>query len=246
MGKNNLRIHYFQHVPYEGLGCIEDWLVKNNHQISCTQFHKSDELPDFESFDWLIIMGGPMGIYDDDKFDWLKREREFIKETIVKNKIVIGICLGSQFIADALGAKVYKNNEKEIGWFDINLPNKGKENWLFGNFETNFKVFHWHGDTFSLPEKSIHLAMSKGCLNQAFLFGEKVLGLQFHFEVTETSLLGMLENGKEELIENKYIQDKEMIIKMAKEYIPINNQRMFSVLDKLSQKSEETDNINIS
>src|SRR4030042_2732255 len=106
-----LRIHCFQHVDYEDMGCIKEWCHTNGHQITCTKFYKGDSLPDTKDFDWLIIMGGPMGVYEDEKYSWLSGEKTAIKEAIEQNKTVIGICLGSQLIADVLGARVYKNRE---------------------------------------------------------------------------------------------------------------------------------------
>jgi len=201
-----LSIHALFHVPYEGLGCIEQWIFKNGHLLSITDFYRDYQLPDLNSIDWLIVMGGPMGIYDENEFSWLKEEKHYIQQAIENGKTIIGICLGSQLIADVLGAKVYPNTQKEIGWFDIHQSESSKTTEPFFYFENQFPVFHWHGDTFDLPEKSTHLFYSDVCKNQGFLYNDNVLGLQFHFEVTEESLLSMLENGADEIIENETIQ----------------------------------------
>lgn len=227
-----LNIHYLQHVPFENPGCILDWVNDNNHHLTSTKFYESDRLPHLSEIDWLIVMGGPMGVYDEDIYPWLSKEKAFIKEAIDSGKTVIGICLGSQLIAEVLGAKVYANQFKEIGWFDISLTQEGKENHLFPGFESSFKVFHWHGDTFDLPANSVHLAFSEACKNQAFLYNNKVLGLQFHFEVTADSLSNMLENGNDELVEAAYVQS-EQDIKKHQEFIAENNQRMYAILDTL-------------
>lgn len=228
-----LRIHYLQHVAFEDLGCIEPWALTNKHQLSFTQFYKSAELPQIADFDWLIIMGGPMGVYDEAKHPWLKTEKEFIRSAIDAGKIVLGICLGAQLIANALGAKVYPNVCKEIGWFPISiLPN---ERQLLG-VEDSFTVFHWHGDTFELPENSLLLASSKACTNQAFIWNEKVLGLQFHFEVTERSLSQMVYFGKDELQIEKYIQSDTAIL-ANKDLIEANNQKMYQLLAFLESRA---------
>lgn len=227
-----LRIHYLQHVSFEGLGCIEAWATSNGHELTCTRFYENDPLPHTDRFDWLIVMGGPMGVYDEEKYAWLKAEKDFIRKTIANNKTLIGICLGSQLIADVLGCQIVRNKQKEIGWFDVELSAAGKKHVLFDDFEKKFKVFHWHGDTYHLTKDQIHLIKSEGCLNQAFIHSNNVLGLQFHFEVTPESLKGMLEAGKHELIPDVYIQTEEEILANS-EFMKRNNQMLFSILDKL-------------
>ena len=111
---NPLRIHYLKHDPSEGLGSIEDWIIKNNCKLTCTKLYEEHVFPDADSIDWLIIMGGPMSVYEEQKYPWLVEEKKFIHQVIHKNKVVLGICLGSQLIADVLGAKVYPNKLKEI------------------------------------------------------------------------------------------------------------------------------------
>ena len=229
-----LHIHYLQHVPYEDPGCILNWIKNHGHQVTSTKFYQNDSLPYPDQIDWLIIMGGPMGIYDEDDFPWLKAEKQFIKELIDQNKTVLGICLGSQLIAAALGAKIYPNKFKEVGWFPISLSEQGKKSELFTGFESTFEVFHWHGDTFDLPKNATHLASSSVCKNQAFLINNKVLGLQFHFEVTADSLNNMVENGKNELQPAEYIQLAHKILHQT-EFIDSNNQKMYRILDELGK-----------
>jgi len=138
--------------------------------------------------------------------------------------------LGSQLIAEVLGAKVYPNKQKEIGWFDITLSETAARHPLFENFENQFPVFHWHGDTYDLPTGSTHLISSEVCLNQAFLYKKNVLGLQFHFEVTERTLKEMVENGKPELVRSKTVQSAKQILSQT-ENIEANNKKMFHILD---------------
>jgi GMP synthase-like glutamine amidotransferase len=228
-----LSIHALFHVPYEGLGCIEDWINKNGHSLTTTQFYTDYQLPDLNSIDLVIVMGGPMGISDEIEYPWLKEEKQYIKLAIDNGKTVIGICLGSQLIAEVLGANVYPNKQKEIGWFDIHLSNNTSEIAAFSDFENQFPVFHWHGDTFDLPENSTHLFHSEVCRNQGFILNDNVLGLQFHFEVTEDSLHKMLENGADELIENDTIQSAKQILEQ-KGLIKSNNLKMFQILDYLT------------
>ena len=229
-------VHTLLHVPFEGLGCIENWITQNNYSLSYTRFYENYQLPNHEDIDWLIIMGGPMSVGDLKEYPWLAEEKRFIKQAIECGKTVIGICLGSQLIADVLGSKVYPNKQKEIGWFDIFSTNESSKNSILTGFESRFPVFHWHGDTFDLPEECVRLFESEACLNQAFLYKENVLGLQFHFEVTEESMKQMVVHGANELIENKTIQSADKILSQTK-LIESNNLKMNAILDYLEEKS---------
>ncbi|HUZ58569.1 MAG TPA: type 1 glutamine amidotransferase [Hanamia sp.] len=228
-----LRIHYFEHIFFEGPGSIEEWCKKNGHSLSSTKFYKEFTLPNISDIDWLIIMGGPMDVYDEQKFGWLATEKKFIKQAIVAGKTVIGICLGAQILAEIFRAKVYKNKYKEIGWFSVEWSFEATKSQLFEGIKSHVTVFHWHGDTFDLPENAIRLASSEACKNQAFLYNKKVLGLQFHLETTATSLQQMLENGKSELIPEKYIQPEEEI-RNHQRFIEKNKEILFILLDRLA------------
>lgn len=232
----NPRIHYLQHIPFEGLGSIAEWATSKGYILTSTQFYKNSDLPQPRDIDWLIIMGGPMGVYDEDKYEWLAAEKQFIKKVIDAGKTVIGVCLGSQLLAEVLGAKVYPNQYKEIGWYPIELNVEALENKLFKDFDHELTVFHWHGDTFDIPANAVGLASSEACKNQAFLYNEKVLGLQFHFEMTEGSLKSMIENGKEELDAGAFIQAPEKILGNL-DVIEKNKQALFNILDRLASHS---------
>lgn len=237
IGMKTLRIHYLQHVPFEDLGCIETWAVGEGHPLSSTRFFELDLLPELSEFDWLIVMGGPMGVYDDDKYNWLSPEKEFIRNSIQAGKTVLGICLGAQLIASALGAKVYPNREKEIGWFPVSPEPDVDSIKFIGRAGDVVPVFHWHGDTFDLPSGAIRLASSEACLNQAFRIGEKVIGLQFHLEVTEKSVERLIVNCAGELVDAKYIQPAEKILNNL-HYIGELNKRMFELLDRLGKNGK--------
>jgi GMP synthase-like glutamine amidotransferase len=228
-----LNIHTFMHVPYEGLGCIANWITENNHEVNFTKFYEPYQLPNLNEIDWLIVMGGPMSVYDETLYPWLVEEKEYIRQAINSGKTVVGICLGSQLIAEVLGAKVYPNKQKEIGWWKVNRTEASQGIPILGNLKHEFTVFHWHGDTYDLPEGSIHLLESKICKNQAFLYNEKVLGLQFHFEVMSGTVLRMVENGESELIESETVQSAEDILKVIKCF-QANNHKMSQILDHLS------------
>lgn len=229
-----LKIHYFQHVPFEGLGSIEEWISLSGHSLTTTRFFESTTMPEVSDIDWLIVMGGPMSVNDEKHYPWLVNEKRFIRKAIDAGKTVLGICLGSQLVSAALGAKVYQNKEKEIGWFDIEPTCYAKSDRLFFDMERKMKVFHWHGDTFDLPEGAVHLAFSKGCKNQAYSYKDRVLALQFHLEPTENSLLQMIDAGREELISGKYVQTEQELIKYSR-FIEPGREILFTLLNRLAQ-----------
>jgi len=182
-----MRIHWFQHLPFEGLGSMGAYFHNAGCKSTSTHFYLNQPLPDINSFDWLIIMGGAMSANDDAKYPWLTAEKQFIKKAIDSDKIVIGVCLGAQLIAAALGAKVYRNKYKEIGWFDITPAKDAKKTILADCFAATQTAFHWHGDTFDLPNRAIHLASSDACKNQGYIIDGCVIGFQFHLETTVDS-----------------------------------------------------------
>jgi GMP synthase-like glutamine amidotransferase len=232
----SLRIHYFQHVPFEGIACIEDWINLHNYKVSSTRFYDNQLPPAMEEFDWLIIMGGPMGVYDEEKFPWLKTEKAFIRDAIAHNKTVIGICLGAQLIAAALDAKVYPNKHKEIGWFPIENPNRIAEINPAYQIPKEFTVFHWHGDTFDLPQGAVHLFRSEACLNQGFLYQDNVVALQFHFEANPQSVLEMVNHGEHEInAGGPFIQNRQYILE-NKEFYKASNDKIFEILDYFRSK----------
>jgi GMP synthase-like glutamine amidotransferase len=230
---NKLKIHFFQHVNYEGLGSIEEWVSSYGHSLSSTRFFEDSHLPDLSDFDWLIIMGGAMSVNDEQHFPWLADEKRFIRQAVEAGKTILGICLGSQLISSSLGARVYQNKEKEIGWFDIEFTCFAKSDRLFSETGSLLKVFHWHGDTFDLPENAVHIAYSAGCRNQAYIYKDKVLALQFHLETTQSSLKEMIENGRKELIPSRYIQT-EMELIGNNQLIESNKKILFMLLDRLA------------
>lgn len=228
-----MRIHYLQHVPFEKLGSISTWMTDQNYSVSSTRLYTDDPLPTVNNFDWLIILGGPMNIYEEDQYPWLIAEKQLIKQAIKEDKLVLGICLGAQLIADALGSSVYLGEHKEIGWFPIKTTEAVQQSKAFEFLPSELTVFHWHGDTFELPEKAIRLAYSESCANQAFLYGDKVLGLQFHLEVDHQGIRQMIENCASELVAGKYVQSSEEMLSIDRNFATIN-EVMYHFLEMLS------------
>lgn len=227
----NIRIHYILHVPFEGPGYIHSWALERGGDETYTKMYEQYQFPDIFSIDMLVIMGGPMGVYEEDIYPWLKDEKAFVRSAIAAGKKVVGICLGPQIIADVLNANVYPNKVKEIGWMTVKLVGEKSVN-LFSSKTNDPIVFQWHGDTFDLPDEAELLATSDVCRNQAFLYKDKVLALQFHFEVTEDSCQSMVDNGRHELVDAPYIQTEDFI-KSNMQHIKECNNMIKSALDKL-------------
>jgi GMP synthase-like glutamine amidotransferase len=188
-----VKVHYLQHVPYERVGWIQDWAESRGHQIAGTLMYEAPSgagaLPDPGDVDLLVIMGGPMNIYEHDKHPWLPVEKAFIRACVDAGKRVLGICLGGQLVADVLGGAVTRAPFEEIGWLPVRLTGAGRQLGAFAHFPDTFVTLQWHGDTFSIPPGAVHAAFSEATPNQAFTFdGQRVIGLQFHLEETRETL----------------------------------------------------------
>ncbi|MEW6417272.1 MAG: type 1 glutamine amidotransferase [Nitrospirota bacterium] len=195
-----------KNITTEGPGTIEDFLKREDIPFHIVELSSGEVPPPLEAFDTLVIMGGPMGVYEMDKYPHLLIGSRIIREAINRNMKVLGICLGCQMIAYCLGANVYPGPEKEIGWYHIELTGEGLRDQYMrrlaihprvGDFWRRLKVFHWHGDTFDLPLDAVLLASSELYKNQAFRYGSGVYGFQFHIEVTKDMLLEWFENRPE-------------------------------------------------
>lgn len=223
-----MRAHYLQHVPFEGLGSIEAWLHATGYEITATRFFESEELPDLRDIALLVVMGGPMSVNDEKEFPWLLAEKQFIRDAIHSGKAVLGICLGAQLIANAVGARVYRNPVKEIGWFPISGIEPASN--VIACFPESVDVFHWHGETFDLPSGATRIARSRGCENQAFQFGDSVIGLQFHLETTPESAKEIVANCRAELLPSEYVQSEAEILAASPGKYRVINDLMEEVL----------------
>lgn len=224
------RLACLQHVPFEDLGNIARWAETRDFRIDVTRLFAADALPRAAELDWLVVMGGPMGVYDEREHPWLPRERELIAEAIARGKTVLGVCLGAQQLAAALGAPVYPHRVKEIGWFPIEgIASAGP---FAGLFASTSEVFHFHGDTFDLPAGGVHLARSAACESQAFAYGERVLGLQFHLEMTRANVERICVECAADFVPGRFVQSPDAILAGDERFTKLEAE-LTRVLDRL-------------
>ncbi|MBT8359533.1 MAG: amidotransferase [Desulfobacterales bacterium] len=224
-----MKIHWLQHVPFEGLGSISDWVKRRGHPLSCTRFWARDTLPEPDSLELLIVMGGPMGIYEEDIYPWLAEEKLFIRSVVERGVGVLGICLGAQLLADVFGARVYPNSSKEIGWYPV-AREDGDAAPLRAILPETIEVLHWHGDTFDIPAVGQALFSSEACRNQGFMIGDRIIALQYHLEMTQEALMVLVENCRGELSSEGWVQNEEEIFSHESAMIATNH-LMDKILD---------------
>ncbi|WP_348676016.1 type 1 glutamine amidotransferase [uncultured Abyssibacter sp.] len=186
---------WLQHVPYEGPGSISEWMAHRGIPFPAVALWNNEPLPDPASLDLLVVMGGPMNVDETDAHPWLLAERRFIRDAIDAGVRVLGICLGAQLIARALGAEVRRGPRQEVGWFPIHRI-AGATHPLFDDLPDELMAYHWHGDTFDLPDGAIHIAGSQRYPNQAFAWGDHVIALQCHLETTPQSARDIIDNTR--------------------------------------------------
>lgn len=229
-----MRAHYFQHVPFEGLGSMEAWLRDAGYEVGVTRWYAGESPPDPAGIDLLIVMGGPMSVNDLGDHPWLAAEKDFIRHWIAAGRPLLGVCLGAQLIASALGARVYPNAVKEIGWFPVMAvtPAPG----IAFRFPPEQRVFHWHGETFDLPSGAIPLACSAGCEHQAFQLGSNVIGLQFHLETTPETAAALIANCRDELTPAPCVQDEATLLAASPQAYRTVNTLMDQILNHLTSR----------
>lgn len=211
---------FIQHIDIEGPGTIADFLDDNTLPYTIVDLSQGDKVPKWEKdFQSVICLGGPMNVYEEEKYRFLKEEDLLLKRIVDEEVPFLGICLGAQLIAKAAGARVTKNPEKEIGWYKIVLNDFGLNDDLFKDLPEVFKVFQWHGDTFGIPYGGKRLAFSELCQNQAFKYGRNAYGIQFHVEVTKDMITRWADAYAKELDTLKgIVSDKQ---KMLDDYVAL-------------------------
>jgi GMP synthase-like glutamine amidotransferase len=226
-----MRIHSLEHQPAEGPARIADWAVARGHPLTRTALYADEPLPAMETFDLLVIMGGGMNIYQHRDYPWLVAEKEFLRRAIEAGKPILGICLGAQLLADVLGGKVYQNPEKEIGWFPVQFLDRAAP---FAAFPETMNVMHWHGDTFDLPPDARLVAGSQGCPRQAFVWGDRVVGLQFHLEMGAVNVADLAHVSVEDLTPGRFVQSAAQLLATPPD-LEVAHGALFTLLDDLAR-----------
>ncbi len=208
-----MRALVLQHVAVEGPGTLASYLDARGWTLETAALYEGAHLPeDAQGYQAVIVMGGPMGVYDEAEYPFLPDEHQFLRRVLAQGVPVLGICLGSQLLAKALGARVYRNPQKEIGWYTVDLTPAAAADPLFAGLTSPVPVFQWHGDAFDLPVGATPLAASPLCPLQAFRYGDRVYGLLFHLELTPTVIQSWLEVFHNELVSLQGIIDPKRIV----------------------------------
>jgi GMP synthase (glutamine-hydrolysing) len=216
-----MNIVILQHSNETPLGSVADWLKLKSHNPTIVKLFEGAKLPDLKFVDWLIILGGPMNVDDVELYPWLTTEKDYLRQAIAQHKTCLGLCLGGQLLAQTLGAEVRKHTHWEIGWHPVFFGHNGND---------RLTVFQWHQDTFDLPNDAVRVATNRICENQGFMYGDNIVGLQFHPEATEEWIHSCLADGP--LPEGHYVQKTES---MLEDMVFIGPMRkwFFSLLDRL-------------
>jgi len=200
---------------------MEEWFLSRGHNLSCSRLFENSSLPSQEDFDWLVVMGGPMGVKDQASHPWLEPEIELIQSTMEQSKRILGVCLGAQLMAAALGAKVKKNRHKEIGWFPVQSQTMVNDP-LGKIIPPRIRAFHWHGETFEVPKNAKPLGSSEATICQGFRAGSRGLALQYHLELRPEDVGILAEACSEDLTPGPYVQDPEQFLEKSYQFDEAN------------------------
>jgi GMP synthase-like glutamine amidotransferase len=234
MTTEHMRITLLQHVAFEGPGAVANWAQVREHELGVRRLDLGELPRQTDDLDALIVMGGPMGVSDDEAHPWLAAEKLFIADVARSGRPVLGICLGAQLIADVMGAPVRRNAHKEIGWHAIAWSEAARALPVFAHMPATSLVFHWHGDTFDLPGGTLALASSAACLRQGFASPDgRLIGLQFHLEMRPEDVRTLAHHGAGDLAGGgTYVQSESALLDSCAEHSAVLKPLLFTLLDR--------------
>lgn len=226
-----MRLHWIQHVPFEGLGAIGEWAAQHGHAVTRAYASEERYLPPSD-IDLLVVMGGPMSANDVEAHPWLETEARYVKASVQSGIPVLGVCFGAQLLARVLGAEVRPGPHREIGWFPVELTPEGRRTAPFDVLPERSVAFHWHGDTFDVPTGAAHTASSGAYPHQAFSYdGGRVLGLQFHLEMTAEGVRRLVENCPGDLDGSRWVQPAAGLVAGEERWGPSARRTLYTLLD---------------
>ncbi|MBN3040945.1 MAG: type 1 glutamine amidotransferase [Candidatus Omnitrophica bacterium] len=213
-------VFILKHIDIEGPGIFSNFLNLTGLRTEIYEVYECQSMPGLDSCRGILVMGGPMNVYELDQYPFLKKEEDFLKDAIGRKIPIIGICLGAQILAKINGARIYRSEEKEIGWHKVYLTADGRKDPLFQGLQESMTVFQWHEDTFDIPENGLLLAKGKKVKNQALRFSDYAWGLQYHPEITSALIRSWVKKSGEKLDLKKMMQDyfshQDIYLKQAK------------------------------
>ena len=228
-----MRIHFFEHDPMEGIGTFGEILAERSWSATHTLWDRGGAPPEPETWDLLVVMGGPMNVYEDVNYEWLPAEKAYLDRALALDRPILGVCLGAQLLAERLGAAVTRNEYTEIGWSHLSMnPAARAPGQLFEHFSDIPCVFQWHGDTFAIPTGATPIGSTPGCANQGFVKGNSV-GIQFHLELTPDALKGLIKAQPH--FRGTYIQKPDIFLAKKGQFHQ-NRDLLAGLLDRISDR----------
>ena len=237
-----MRIQILQHAPFEGPGHITEWAASRSFSLEVVHTYRGIPPGSPDEYDWLVILGGPMSATDEKP--WLRNEKKVIAEALnaaaAGKAKVIGICLGAQLVAQAMGANISQSAEKEIGWLDMNFTDEARATHYFADFPSRTTVFHWHGEQFDLPPTCSNLGSTELTECQGFYHGSNIFGFQFHLEMLSNGIQNLMKHCKKDLKGHEklaFVQSPKEIEAGIKNHLAENRRLLDRFLDELVERT---------